>query len=361
MTPLLDNILSQPESLRTVLHTHTQQDTGPLEAAARLLRDCRGRVIITGMGASYFASITAAYTLQKAGVSVLCTESAELLHYGAGQIVKGDVAVLVSRSGGSVEVVSLLPLLKNRGVDVIAVSNDAASELARSATVSLVLNSAADQMVAIQTYTGTALVLQLLAELVSGNKLNTLKSEGECALHRMETTIQECAAARTEWRSWLSECAPVYLLGRGMAFATVQEGALLFHETAKAPAVAMSSGQFRHGPVEVVTGDFRGIIIANGTHTHRLEVGLANDLTAMGTPIMWIGHEPDAALANGVRRMITWPDEQPAWVAPFFEVVPLQFAAYELALLRGITPGNFRYTPQITTSEEGFASVAQVA
>jgi glucosamine--fructose-6-phosphate aminotransferase (isomerizing) len=46
-------------------------------------------------------------------------------------------------------------------------------------------------------------------------------------------------------------------------------------------------------------------------------------------------------------------------LAPVFEIVPLQVAAYRLALWRGITPGDFRFVSEVTSSESGFLAVDQ--
>ncbi len=118
----------------------------------------------------------------------------------------------------------------------------------------------------------------------------------------------------------------------------------------KAPVVGMSCGQFRHGPIEVVTEKFRCILIAAEGDTFNLDVVLANNLTAMGAQLLWIGPEPsdkdEISLARSVERMLPWPEDLPTWLAPIFEIIPLQLAAYELALLRGVRPGDFRYTPE---------------
>ena len=64
----------------------------------------------------------------------------------------------------------------------------------------------------------------------------------------------------------------------------------------------------------------------------------------------WIG--PGSGHAPS---LISWP-EIPPELAPLFKIVPLQVAAYRLALWRGITPGDFRFVTEVTASESGFLS-----
>jgi glucosamine--fructose-6-phosphate aminotransferase (isomerizing) len=139
------------------------------------------------------------------------------------------------------------------------------------------------------------------------------------------------------------------LLGRGAALASVYEGALLLHETAKAAAVSMSCGQFRHGPVEAVSGDFRAVVFGTPAKTRGLDRSLADDLVRMGGQVRWIGPDGDGLAASLVR----WPAASPS-LAAIFEIVSLQFAAYRLALRRAIVPGDFRFASEVTAAESGF-------
>jgi glutamine---fructose-6-phosphate transaminase (isomerizing) len=145
----------------------------------------------------------------------------------------------------------------------------------------------------------------------------------------------------------------LYLLGRGAALSSVHEGALLLHETAKASAVAMSSGQFRHGPVECISSESRVIVFGAPGATRAVDRSLANDLHRMGAKVGWIGPSDESDNSSGAPSLVSWP-EIPPLLAPLFDIVPLQFAAYRLALWRGITPGDFRYASEVTAAESGF-------
>ena len=147
---------------------------------------------------------------------------------------------------------------------------------------------------------------------------------------------------------------PLYLLGRGPALASVYEGALLLHETAKTAAVGMSSGQFRHGPAEILSSDFRAVVFGSPPITRSLDRTLADDLFSAGAKARWIGPAAEAGDSrNHAPSLVPWPEIAPV-LAPLFEIVPLQLAAYRLALWRGITPGDFRFVTEVTASESGF-------
>jgi glucosamine--fructose-6-phosphate aminotransferase (isomerizing) len=361
MTPLFSNIAEQAESLRGVIAHAKADGAEALSQVAARVRGCRGRVVLTGMGASFFASFPAYHALESAGIHTLYVESSELLHSLPRSLSADDVAVLVSRSGNSVEVANLLPLIQASKVVSLGVTNVADSALGRGTTQSIVLESAADQMVAIQTYSATVFGLSLIAKAATGEDLGVLLSETERACVALGTLVASALEALPRWEMFLDASQPLYVLGRGLSLGSVIEGQLLFHETAKAPVVAMSCAQFRHGPVEVIARGTRVIMLASEQETRHLDIRLANDLLAMGAKVAWIGPAANAKslqLDAVVARMGDWPKTIPTWLTPLFEIVPLQVAAYQLALLRGVVPGSFRYTPQVTSSEEGFSSTA---
>jgi glutamine---fructose-6-phosphate transaminase (isomerizing) len=349
--PMLDNILAQPASHRGVLTLYQGNPT--LRSGAEKIRQAQGRIIFSAMGGSLFATLPAVTRLAQQGYPVQVTESAELLHYGSATLRAGDVGVVVSRSGGSIEPVLLAEKMRQAGMIVVGVTNVPGSELEKIADITLPIGSQADKLIAVQTYTGTVLAMLLLAEEVVAGESAKLSDACGAALPALSTHIDECLRESEGWQDWLMG-GPLYLLGRGPALASVYEGALLLHETAKTAAVGMSSGQFRHGPAEILSRDFRAVVFGTPPITRTLDRSLADDLFSVGAKVRWIG--PAAMASDGrshVPSLVPWPEIADV-LAPLFEIVPLQAAAYRLALWRGITPGDFRFVTEVTASESGF-------
>lgn len=349
-TPLLQNIINQPEALRIVAEYQFGAGYPALLRAVELLRTKR-RILLSGMGASYFACMPFEYIGSGRGWQATSTETAELLYFLPSFVEKDTALVLVSRSGESVEVLKLLPIAKERGAAVIAIANVAESALSRGAHETILMNSPADQLVAVQTYTATVVTLVLLCAALF-NELDQAKTELDRTLEALSTFVPECVKASESWNEFLNGDAPLYLLGRGPALGSVAEGVLLMHEVAKAPGIGMSIPQFRHGPVEVVDHRFRGIIIGSQTETAHLDAALADDIQRMGGQVRWIGPPADGAK---LVRLCSWPAHLPQRFKSLLEVVPLQMAAYRKAEIRGVRPGEFRWAPAITATEAGFS------
>ena len=105
--------------------------------AVELLYECQGRVVLTGMGKSGFIAKKIAATLTSTGTPALYLHPAEGLHGDLGMIVRGDVAVAVSNSGGTAEIMEILPALKGLGVKLISLVGNLQSPLAKESDVAL--------------------------------------------------------------------------------------------------------------------------------------------------------------------------------------------------------------------------------
>ena len=346
MPNLASNIHAQPESLTRTLQYQCKDGLSAMKHAAILLRSGK-KIIIAAMGASLFASIPLEYFLCSIGLDAVAIEAGELLHY-LNNAWKDSVVLLVSRSGESVEIAKLLEKMKGN-VPIIGVTNEPLSQLSRSADVSLSIASLSDEMVAIQTYTSTLLTLHLLGNSVV-RSFDAAAEEVQALLPTFASLVETSMKTLTSWDAFLSPTSTPYLLARGPSLASAHEGALLFHEVAKSPAVAMPIASFRHGPVEVVDQNFRGFVFAPRSSTQDLNLSLAHDLVQFGGEVRLIG--PSGSQVRDTR----WCDlpSVSETLAPLFEIVPLQTAAFQLSILRGIVPGSFRYAPQVAVDEASF-------
>lgn len=105
--------------------------------AVELLLNCQGRVVIIGMGKSGHIARKIAATMASTGTPAFFVHPGEAAHGDLGMITPQDVALLLSYSGESDEVLVLLPALKRKGVPLIAMTGKPQSTLAREADVHL--------------------------------------------------------------------------------------------------------------------------------------------------------------------------------------------------------------------------------
>ena len=103
----------------------------------RELLDCRGRVVVTGLGKPGFIAQKLSATLASSGTPSLYLHPAEALHGDLGRVVRDDVVVALSNSGRTDEVVRLCGPVKRIGARIVALTGDPGSPLALAADVVL--------------------------------------------------------------------------------------------------------------------------------------------------------------------------------------------------------------------------------
>ena len=103
--------------------------------ACQLCLDCSGKIIVMGMGKSGHIADKLAATLASTGTPSFFVHPGEASHGDLGMISRSDVVIALSNSGKTEEIVSLLPILKNMGIKIIAMTGDNNSKIATASDV----------------------------------------------------------------------------------------------------------------------------------------------------------------------------------------------------------------------------------
>src|SRR4029079_1869299 len=107
------------------------------DRAVRMLRDCEGRIIVTGMGKSGIICRKIAATMASTGTAAFFLHPAEATDGDLGVIQANDVLLAISNSGKTQEVLRLLEAIRRIGVSIVAITGNPASTLAQAADVAL--------------------------------------------------------------------------------------------------------------------------------------------------------------------------------------------------------------------------------
>jgi len=109
------------------------------ERAVRLILDCRGKLIVSGLGKSGHVGRKIAATFASTGTTATFLHLAEAIHGDLGMAAKGDVAILISQSGETAELEPVIDHFEAVGIPVIAITGNKGSMLAEAATAPLIL------------------------------------------------------------------------------------------------------------------------------------------------------------------------------------------------------------------------------
>ena len=107
-------------------------------AAVERLHGCRGKVVVSGVGKSGLLAHKLAATLTSTGTPAVFLHPADALHGDAGLFAPGDVALFLSKSGASDELLALLPYLERHGIPLVSIVATPGSALGRKSEVCLV-------------------------------------------------------------------------------------------------------------------------------------------------------------------------------------------------------------------------------
>ena len=104
------------------------------EQAVDMIMNCKGRVVVTGMGKSGLIGKKIASTLASTGTPALFLHPAEGIHGDLGMVTRGDTVIALSNSGETEEIARMLPSLKRIGIKIIALTGNTESTWQRTAT-----------------------------------------------------------------------------------------------------------------------------------------------------------------------------------------------------------------------------------
>jgi len=326
----------QPAALAGLLSAYAAAD-GPLRRLSALpLPAAKRAFIFIGMGSSLFASRPAICRLLKAGVEAREADAGEYLHYLAELPRPGLVPVIVSQSGESPEARKLAEAM-GRELPFIAVTNDEASAIARSAAVVLPMLGGGEKSTTNRTYTNSIAVALLVAAWGAGRDPREEIDAMRNAPAAMEDLLRDWRPKAEALADFIGDSHHLDLLGRGPAMATVGQGALVLRELGHVRTAAMTAGNFRHGLIPSMRRGGTVLCFAPASQTFDLTLGLARDVVAEGGKAV-VFTDMDTPEETGL--MIVRHHRLGETCAPLPGIIPVQQLGVIYAERRGMTPGE---------------------
>lgn len=142
-----NNFVAVLELLRreseAIARTATRLKESQVERVIQLLAECRGKIVVLGVGKSGIIGQKIAATMTSTGTSALFLNPLDALHGGIGIVSSDDVVIILSNSGETDEILEMLPFLKQRQIPIVAIIGNLHSTLARRADA--VLDASVEQ------------------------------------------------------------------------------------------------------------------------------------------------------------------------------------------------------------------------
>jgi glutamine---fructose-6-phosphate transaminase (isomerizing) len=344
-TRMRAEIGEQPEALRRTLDSLL-----PRIADVGLLASRTRQVLFIARGSSDNAAVYGRY-LTESQTGRLATLAAPSIAttYKKKIDLSGVLAVAISQSGKTEEIVETLSWAADCGARTIAVTNGRGSPLAEAAELAL-LTEAGDELAVPATKTYTT---QLAALAVLGVGLGAQVDLAD--LRRVPDEVErlisetEASPALSQIAGELASVPGTVVSGRGMAFGTALELALKLKEACYLHAMGLSYADLLHGPIAVVDADTPAILVAaDSGPTLPGTVALARRVTSEGARAYAVGG--GAELAGASSLALPGPS-LPEWVAPLALIVPGQLLVEKLARTLGFNPDVPRGLNKVTQTD----------
>jgi glucosamine--fructose-6-phosphate aminotransferase (isomerizing) len=299
------------------------------EIAAALAGPEPAGVVIVARGSSDYAAIFARYLLEAVtGRPVALAAPSLVTLYGAELRLDGWLALGISQSGRTPEIVTVLERYGAAGARTVALTNDPASALAAAADVQIELG-AGEELAVPATKTFTA---QLAAVALVGEALGSVPwrdSDWERLPGVVEQLLGDPGPAERAAEA-VGDADELIAVGRGYLMCVALEAALKLREATGVRAEGWSAADFRHGPVTVARGDIPLLAVsATGPAAEDVEE-LAEQLESGGTLVLRLADSPAAELPY------TGGLPEPLCALP--ATIRAQQLALALAVRRGIDP-----------------------
>ncbi len=363
------DVFQQPAAIESLVQFYTGAD-----GKAALLgfkeewdKTAYTSVVIAGMGSSLFAGHQAEMLFQQAGIPCNVIDAGELLYYAISPGVATGTSnlgkplyILISQSGESAEVVKAIDTIagKHQGAGLWSITNTAGSTLAKKAKRVAYLHAGKELSVTAKTFSNTLLLMYLLPRvLLSSFKadaaacIDGFATEARTLARDLDHLFSEQAELGDKMVAFLGkDVRHVEVIARGTSQASAQQAALNIKETNKIPAEAISGGQFRHGPIEIVNKDFRCFVLTCDDGTRSLAEDVAWNVTHKwgGGKAIFVTNKRVAKFEGESRLLPVVHGITNPYLAPVMEIAVIQLFMARLAAACNIGPGVFKYTSKIT-------------
>ncbi len=327
------------EGPEAVARQAERQDARFAELGALLRHTDPHALVTVARGSSDHASAYLAYlTMLKLGRLSVSLPMSLVTMYDAPLDVAGTVAVAISQSGRSPDVVEPIKRFRQGRAQTVALVNDAASPLAEAAEWTLPLEAGPEYAV--------AATKSYIASLSAGARLVAHWAEDAALIDGLKALPESLRAAQeSDWSAAvevLKDADRIMVVGRSLTLPVALEAALKCKETAAIQAEAFSGAEIKHGPMALIDEGYPLLIFAPRGPAQAGLVKLAEEMRGRGAKVLL------AAPADVASRELTLPLGPTPELDPIAAVSAFYPMVEALARARGFDPDQPRHLNKVT-------------
>ncbi len=299
------------------------------------------RVFITACGTAFHAGLVGKHLIEKLARLPVEADIASEFRYRDPLIRKGDMLIVVSQSGETLDTLEAQREAARRGARTVAITNVVGSSVAREAD-EVVYTRAGPEIAVASTKAYTA---QLLAFVLFACHIGVARGTfpasraslllEECkGLPRLADAVLDRAAVAQEVAGRLVRWEHVFYVGRGLDWAVAMEGQLKLKEISYIHAEAIAAGELKHGTLALIDNGVPVIAVSTQPDLRDKTISNVQVIKARGGYVIAVATEGDPEIAKHADEVIWLPKTDPL-LAPVLAAIPLQLMAYYAAVARG--------------------------
>ena len=341
---MLKEIFEQPTAISKAITGRIQEGRVVLSDLTMTDREIRdiGRIFIVACGSSYHVGMVGKYNLERMLRRPVEVCLASEFRYSDPIIGPGDLAIVISQSGETLDSMAALREAKKRGARILSIVNVVGSSIARESDDVLYTWAGPEIAVATTKAYSTQMVVLNLLGLYFGDIMGTIDLETYTAMvqgiqalpHQMEEILSDTRYIQAAARE-LAGHDQVFFIGRNLDYALSLEGSLKLKEISYIHSEAYASGELKHGTISLIEEGTP--VIAAATYMPLFDKAMSNvvEVQARGANVLALTTAAGTErMHSRVKNVLTVPETE-AMLLPQLGVVPLQLLAYYIALERG--------------------------
>ena len=341
---MLKEIFEQPTAISKAITGRIQEGRVVLSDLTMTDREIRdiGRIFIVACGSSYHVGMVGKYNLERMLRRPVEVCLASEFRYSDPIIGPGDLVIVISQSGETLDSMAALREAKKRGARILSIVNVVGSSIARESDDVLYTWAGPEIAVATTKAYSTQMVVLNLLGLYFGDIMGTIDLETYTAMvqgiqalpQQMEEILADAGSIQAAARE-LAGHDQVFFIGRNLDYALSLEGSLKLKEISYIHSEAYASGELKHGTISLIEEGTP--VIAAATYMPLFDKAMSNvvEVQARGANVLALTTAAGTErMHSRVKNVLTVPETE-AMLLPQLGVVPLQLLAYYIALERG--------------------------
>ncbi len=335
---MLKEIAEQAETIsRAIL-----QDAEVVDRIVEEVKRAKG-VFFVGCGSSYHACLAGSYLFSKvAGVHVNVVVASEFGHYEH-FLTRDTLVFAVSQSGETADTLDAVRAARERGSKVIAITNVVGSSLTREGDESLLMNSGPEICVlSTKTYTSQVVLMSLLAYALAGKKEECIRKIKGLYMDVYNLTSKTMREELKRLAIMLAGMEHMYMIGRGLQYASAMEAALKVKEVSYIHTEAFAGGELKHGPLALIEEGTPVFVFAGGESLEKISSN-AQEVKARGGMVIGISTKDNDIFDYWIKV------PECGDFNPVIQAIPMQVLAYELAVQKELDPDKPRNLAKCVT------------